>query len=338
MANQFGRKASLIVSTGTQGLDLSQMRFTFQTSNSDEQTPNTMRVRIYNLKKETVQKIGTELTIVTLQAGYETGNFGIIFQGTIKQTSTGRERNVDSFVDIWAADGDVWYNNNVINLSLIAGQTPKQVIQAIVGAASETGTPPVKFADDATGLIDGAGVGTMQALSRGKVLWGMSRDYARDWAAKYGFSWSIQNGQFVVVPITGYRPGEAVVLSSTTGLIGVPEATADGVRVRALLNPRIRIGCLVQIAKSDINNITTQQQGLTYKGFSGAVVTTAAGAYRVMRAEFSGDTRGDAWYVDMICLAVDVAAPDQNNSVSATGLTLGPVEQRQPDGTWKAVT
>jgi hypothetical protein len=318
MNDQFGRKASLIVSTGTQGLDLSQFRFTFRTTNSDAQTPNTLYVRVYNLSPQTVAKIGTEFGTVTLQAGYENGNFGIIFQGSIKQTATGRERNVDSYVDIWAADGDEWANFAVINQSLAAGQTPQQVITAITGAASSNGTPPIKFADDANGLIAGSAAGTAQALSRGKVLFGMSRDYARDWSSKYGFRWSIHNGQFVLVPITGYRPGEAVVLSSTTGLIGVPEATQDGVRARALLNPLIRIGCLVQIAKSDINQITTQQQGLKYNTAI-ATVVTAAGFYRVMVAEFSGDTRGQDWYVDLICLAVDVSASNQSQSVAASG-------------------
>jgi hypothetical protein len=318
MSNQFGRKASLIVSTGTQGLDLSDFRFTFRTTNSDAQTPNTLYVRVYNLSPQTVAKIGTEFNAITLQAGYENGNFGIIFQGSIKQTATGRERNVDSYVDIWGADGDEWANFAVISQSLAAGQTPQQVINAITGAASSNGTPPIKFADDANGLIAGSAAGTAQALSRGKVLFGMSRDYARDWANKYGFRWSIQNGQFVLVPITGYRPGEAVVLSSTTGLIGVPEATQDGVRARALLNPLIRIGCLVQIAKSDINQITTQQQGLKYNTAI-ATVVTAAGFYRVMVAEFSGDTRGQDWYVDLICLAVDVSASDQSQSVATSG-------------------
>lgn len=320
---QFGRKASLVVSTGTVGLDLSGFRFTFKTTNSDAQTPNTLYVRVYNLSPQTVQKIGTntstEFGTITLQAGYEAGNYGIIFSGTIKQTATGRERNVDSFIDIWAADGDLWINNAIVNLSLAAGQTPQQVIGAITGAASSNGTPPVKFASDASGLINDNGLGTAQALSRGKTLFGMSRDYSRDWAQKYGFRWSIQHGEFVVVPISGYRPGEAVVLSSTTGLIGVPEATQDGVRVRALLNPLIRIGCLVQIAQSDINHITTLQQGLTFTGPAGAVVTTAAGFYRVMQAEFQGDMRGQPWWVDMVCLAVDVSAANQNQSVAASG-------------------
>lgn len=318
MANQFGRQASLIVSTGTQGLDLSQLHFKFQTRNADEQAPNTLYVRVYNLADSTVKTIQKEFTTITLQAGYADGNYGIIFSGTIKQFETGRERNVDSFLDIWAADSDEFYNFSVISLSLAAGQTPQQVIDAIQAAPSVNGVAALPYATDATGLIAGAGAGTAQALSRGKTMFGMTRDYARDWAQKYGYRWSMQNGQFVVVPITGYRPGEAVVLSSTTGLVGIPEATNDGVRARALLNPLIRIGCLVQIAQSDINQITLQQQGLQYAP-AVATVTTAQGFYRVLVAEHEGDTRGQPWYVDLTCLAVDVSASNQNDSVQAYG-------------------
>ena len=319
MASQFGRQASLIVSTGTQGLDLSQLRFKFQTKLADEQAPNTLYVRVYNLAPATAKSIeDAEFMTITLQAGYENGNYGIVFQGSIKQVSSGRERNIDSYVDIWAADSDEFYNFAVISLSLAAGQTPQQVINAIQSAPSVNGVANLPYANDATGLISGAGAGTAQALSRGKVMFGMTRDYARDWANKYGYRWSMQNGQLVVIPLTGYRPGEAVVLSSTTGLVGVPEATNDGVRARALLNPLIRVGCLVQIAQSDINQITLQQQGLQYAP-AVATVTTAAGFYRVLVSEFSGDTRGNEWCVDLICLAVDVSASNQNNSVKAYG-------------------
>ncbi|MEC5405131.1 hypothetical protein VOM14_06025 [Paraburkholderia sp. MPAMCS5] len=316
----WGRKATLVVSTGTIGLDLSELRFTFKTSNSDAQTPNTLYVRIYNLSPHTVAKIGTygraEFSTITLQAGY--GNsYGIIFSGTIKQTAKGRERNVDNYLDVWAADGDSFYNFSAISVSLAAGHTPQQVVNAIVNTPSINGTPPVKFAQDVDGLIVGVGPGLKRSLSRGKAIFGLPRDYLRDWADKYGYRWSIQNGEFVVVPITGYRPGEAVVLSPDTGLVGVPEACDGGVRARALLNPKIRIGCLVRIAQGDINHITQQQFGLTAPNtLPSATLATVAGMYRVMTAEFTGDTRGNEWYVDLICLAVDASAPDQSQSVA----------------------
>jgi hypothetical protein len=313
MSDQFGRKATLIVSTGSNGLDLSQLRFKFEVRQADTQAPNTLYVRIYNLAPTTVKAIQGEFTTITLQAGYENGNFGIIFQGTIKQFVRGKERNVDSFLDIWAADGDQFYNFGVVNQTLAAGSTPKQILDSITKQNDNAQKLP--YATDVNGLVGGV---PAQALARGKVLFGMARDYAADWAQKNGFRWSIQNGQAVVVPVTGYRPGEAVVLSSTTGLIGVPEATSDGVHARILLNPLVRIGCLVQIAQADINTLTVKQQGLSYTGLSSAAQTTAAGFYRVLVAEFMGDTRGQEWYCDLTCLAVDTTA-SENGSVKAAG-------------------
>ncbi|WP_248322041.1 hypothetical protein [Caballeronia sp. Sq4a] len=313
MSNQFGRKATLIVSTGSNGLDLSQLRFKFEVRQADTQAPNTLYVRIYNLAPATVKAIQGEFTTITLQAGYEKGNFGIIFQGTIKQFVRGKERNVDSFLDIWAADGDEFYNFGMVNQTLAAGSTPKQILDSITKQNADAGKLP--YATDVNGLVGGI---PAQALARGKVLFGMTRDYARDWAAKNGFRWSIQNGQAVLVPVTGYRPGEAVVLSSTTGLIGVPEATSDGVHARILLNPLVRIGCLVQIAQADINTLTVKQLGLSYQGLPSAAVTTAAGFYRVLVSEFIGDTRGQEWYCDLTCLAVDTSAP-AGTSVQAAG-------------------
>lgn len=315
MANQFIRKITLIVSNDSgQGLDLSEFRIRFHTQQSDVETPNTLWARVYNLSDATIQKIKNEFQTVTLQAGYENGNFGIIFQGTIKQWWEGRERNVDSFFEITAADGDIFYNFAVICQSIASGQSPQQELESIFSQGQYSAGLPLS--EDASGLIGGV---PAQALARGKVKFGMARDYARDWSAKYGYQWSIQNGKATVVPLTGYRPGEAVVLSPNTGLVGIPEATNDGVYARALLNPKIQVGCLVQIAQSDLNTLTIVQQGLRYGGTpAAAAITTAAGFYRVLVAEFHGDTRGQEWYVDLTCLAVDITAP-HDQSVLASG-------------------
>jgi hypothetical protein len=137
-----------------------------------------------------------------------------------------------------------------------------------------------------------------------------------DSTAQYGYRWNIENGKFSVVKNTGYRPGEAVVLSSASGLVGTPEAINDsGLKVRSLLNPAIRIGRLIQIDQENITHITMQRQGFTGAEVLSAVPTTAQGFYRVLVSEFSGDSRGGAWYVDLTCLGVDITAPDQSKSV-----------------------
>jgi hypothetical protein len=175
MSDQWIRRANLIVSSGTEGLDLSELRFTFKTKASDAQTPNKMHLRIYNVKRETAEALRKrEFTTVSLQAGYESGNFGIIFSGTIVQVMTGRERNTDSFLDIVASDGDQWYAWAVICQSIESGQTPQQVIESIVKVQSVNGVNALPLANDATGLIEGSGLGVVKTI-RGVAKFGLDR-------------------------------------------------------------------------------------------------------------------------------------------------------------------
>lgn len=314
---QWVRKASLIVAAGADGLDLSEMRFKFNVRQSDEESPNTATIRVYNLSDDTVRNIiggGTvEYTRVILQAGYPSAAFGVIFDGTIKQFRRGRENATDTYLDILAAMGDIEFNFGVCNATLVAGSTPADRVKAI---AAGMGLPVGQVSDFSTG-------GT---LPRGKVLWGMARALMRCEAATRGATWSIQDGKVNVVALDGYLPGEAVVLSSLTGMIGIPEQTEQGVTVRCLLNPKLKIGGLVKIDNASINR--TMQADLRASGFDSRELPSGDGfrpqlpydknaglqflaniandgLYRVYVVEYAGDTRGQEWYSDIVCLAVD---------------------------------
>lgn len=308
---QFGRRASLVVAGGGGGLDLSDLHFKFEVKNSDNESPNTASIRIYNLSADTVRQITgrtpVEYTRVVLQAGYE-GAFGVIFDGTIKQFRRGRENATDTYLDILAAANDLEYNFGVCNLTLAAGATHEDIAVAVSTAMGLE--PGVVKADDALRVTGGA-------LPRGKVLWGMGRVHLRNLAASMGSTWTIENGKVNVVPLTGYLPGEAVVLSPMTGMVGVPEQTDQGVRVKCLLNPRLRIGALVQIDQASVNQTFAQASSalpagqLPYDKYAGLVNLadiTADGFYRCYVAEFSGDTRGQEWYTDIVGLAVDISS------------------------------
>lgn len=308
---QWGRKSSLLVAGSDDAIDLSDMHFRFRVSNADQESPNTAVIRVYNLSPDTVRRITgrtpVEFTRVILQAGYAGTSVGVLFDGTIKQFRKGRENATDTFLDILAAAGDIEYNFGVCNSTLAAGSTPNQRVTAI---ASQMGL----------GVVDPS-VYTGGILPRGKVLWGMGRALMRCQANTRGATWSIQDGKAQLTPLDGYLPGEAVVLSAASGLIGIPEQTEQGVRARCLLNPKLRIGGLVKIDNASITQIS--QADLKASGFpvSGLPVgqvpfdryaglqlpadIAADGIYRLYVAEFEGDTRGVPWYADIIGLAVD---------------------------------
>jgi hypothetical protein len=69
-------------------------------------------------------------------------------------------------------------------------------------------------------------------LIRGVVLFGMARARLRHIASDLDASWTIQNGAVVFSDNTGYAEGEAVSINVATGLIGIPEQTDQGIRIR----------------------------------------------------------------------------------------------------------
>lgn len=295
---QYIRKCDLIISDDAgNGLDLSGLSINFAIKKTDGQTPNTALIRVFNLNKDTQARIKKEFTRVTLQAGYES-NYGVIFDGNVKHYTTGRENVVDHYLDIQAADGDEAYNFAVVNATLAAGAKQRDQIEAASKQMQQLGLAG-GYTDDAT---DG------EALPRGKVMYGMARDYIRQSSASSGCSWSIQNGKIQVVKLTGVLPSQAVQLNSKSGLIGAPEQTTDGVKFRCLINPNIVIGGMVQINEADItpaklndsaNGENKQPAQLNNDGF-----------YRLISATISGNTRGNDWYMDGVCLSIDQTAPE----------------------------
>lgn len=301
---QYLRKVGLIVSSGTQGLDLSNLRIIFRVEQFDESIPNTATIRVFNLSDATALKVQKEFQTVTLQAGYEGGNYGIIFSGTTKQFKKGRVDALTSYLEIFASDGDQAYNFAFVNQSLRAGSTFNDRAAAVQKQAAQ-------YLQDKTvaQIPQSAGTGGL-ALPRGKVLFGLFAAQMDIIARSTLTTWNIVNGRVVITNQSTYAPGTAVQLNVTTGLVGVPEATDNGIEVTCLLNPAIRIGGQVQINNRDINTTSLTQAGqniLPLLPFPATV--THDGFYRVLVVNHEGDSRGGPeWFSRLTCLALSGAA------------------------------
>jgi hypothetical protein len=310
ISTQFGRYASVTLAKGNQGLDLSQMRFTFRTTNNDADAPNTCRVRVYNLSDKTLNESLTQYDRLILDVGYQ-NNHAQIFDGTVRQFRYGNETNVDSFLEIMAADNDIGYNSAVINRSFPPGTTPEQELRA--------------YADSLGVIIDPSAIDYINATGgvminpRGKVCFGLTRSYARDFANTFNARWSIQNGVMYLIPLTGYLRGDITKVNSLTGMVGIPEATETGILVKILINPLIKIGNSIQINNRDITRAEIRDQFFPgYQDITYVANTSRDGIYRVLVAEHSGDTRGDEWFSSLTCLNLDQSAPP-NKAVEPAG-------------------
>lgn len=293
---QYLRKCTLLISNNKgDALDLSLLHIKFIVKRSNVQSPNMAEIRVYNLEKNTINRIEKEFSNVTLQAGYES-NFGVIFQGNIKQILRGQENATDKFIDIIAGDGDLAYNFGVVNTTISAGTTQKEQVEAAAKAMSLGGIT--------LGYVENL---PTNKLPRGKVLFGMGRDYLKQSAESSNQAWSIQDGKIQFIPLTSYLPGEAVVLSSKTGVIGNPTQTNEGININCLLNPKIRIGGRVQI---DNKAVQRMKIDLSQPGSPANIPAPLSedGVYFVLSIEYSGDTRGQDWYSKLICLQTSLSS------------------------------
>jgi hypothetical protein len=305
--DQWIRKISLVVLAEDQGIDLSEFRIRFEVQNADFESPNNAAIRVYNLSSSTIDKIRGkgEFSRVVLNAGYENGNFGVIFDGTIVQFRVGRESNIDTYLDILAMDGDLIYNQALIKEATAKGQKPSDLVNAAIKAMeAEGGHVPI--------FASGQNVENI----RGAVMFGLARTHLRYLCTSLDAAWSIQNGKINVLEYKGYLPGEVVELNRGTGVIGVPEQTDQGIRIICLINPRIRIGALVKLNNEEFNKTYGRDQSnvlIQYNQWAGIqynAVLSPDGHYRVYAMDYEGDSRGQSWYCKLTCLAVDITSKE----------------------------
>jgi len=313
--SQWIRKIGLQVFNSGQARDLSEFRIRFEVNCADMESPNTAVIRVYNLAPDTIKNIRDQFKQVQLSAGYQQGNFGLVFQGSIKQFKIGRENATDTFLDIYAADGDIGYNNAVVNTSIAKGQTPQQVIQqlgTVIGSA---------------GSDFGSLTTTAQYVPsiRGQVQFGMARARLRNLASHLDASWSIENGQVVMIDDTGYRDGERVQVNIGTGLIGMPEQTDGGITCTSLLNSRYRIGCQIELNNKDVNQLIQNSPTSTpynrWAGVQQIAPIDTDGLYRTFAVNHVGDSRGQEWYSHLTLLSV---TPNPSNRLNSVAPTNGP--------------
>ncbi|EGS6834804.1 hypothetical protein I4X34_004542, partial [Salmonella enterica subsp. enterica serovar Virchow] len=236
-------------------------------------------------------------------------NYGLIFSGEIRYSVTGKDSPIDSYVLIQAADTDLAFATSITNQTLAAGYTTEDMFRLLMKDFEAKGA-----------TVGRTPVFPPTVFPRGRALFGMTRHLMDNVAAQCGATWQFVDGQLNMLPEGEYMH-DAIVLNSATGLIGMPQQTiGNGVNVRALINPNIRVNGLIQLDQASVyrtalsnNDIAMAGGRITDQNTDGNITlsgTTAQpasiatdGVYVVKGIMYTGDTRGQAWYMDMMCEA-----------------------------------
>lgn len=262
----FDRRWAITVGTpGANGKKWTEIDCRFRVKKTAASTPNDVDLTIYNLSAASRALFEKKKTALIIEAGYE-GRLVKICSGEILR-ATHAQTGVDWETAVVAADGETAYGA-VVHESLAPNTTEEEAIRAI---AKKLG-----LSIKAIKGLDGK-----NKFGNGRALSGPARLQLDAICRTRRLRWSIQDGALIVFPIGGSIGGEAVLLSPETGMIGSPEKTDKGYKVRSLLQGQIHPGMTIQIKARDIK-----------------------GTFLAEQVEHSGDTAGQDWYTDIVCVKV----------------------------------
>lgn len=335
------------------GINFGDLRVTFNIewfNLSSESSVGTFK--IYNVSAETANKIaGEEFSKIRVIAGYEGmepvvsadqvgraqevdpsqdgqrngENYGLIFSGDIRYTMTGKDNPVDSYVLIQASQSGFAFASTMSGTTLAAGWNYAEMDGALMKDFNANGvtvgsTPPMP----------------PTVFPRGRVLFGMTRHLMDNVAAQCRATWMLVDGKREMVAVDEVVH-EAIVLNSHTGLIGMPQQTmGNGVNVKCLINPNIRVNGLIQLDQASVFRTALGTHDIAMAGgritdqntdgnvsLSGTTAQPASlatdGVYIVRGIMYTGDTRGQAWYMDMMCDARGAADLPSDKKIQIGG-------------------
>lgn len=284
----YGRKYRIMVfrEDGT-GFDVSDLHVTFEVSKSLTREANTGTVTIYNLNTETENDLMVNCNRVTIEAGYE-GLFGLIYDGDVIQGIRGVENGVDYYLTLVTMDCERFLNSGFISYTMTRGMSKRDVAKNICNVS----TNPVELNSISSSF-------NKAKYIRGKVVFGKSRDFLDQLAATSNANFYTDSGKVNLVSANDIPENQLIYLDSSSGLIGSPQQNAEGITFQCLINPRITLYSLVNIPNYQI----VEQE---YSDGNSLVYTLDQDQlYRIIKVDFSGDTRGQNWYVD--CTATNQA-------------------------------
>lgn len=253
MTELFGRVCTLEVGS----FKWTDLRVVFRVDRSLTKSPNPAQITIYNLSEGSRRAIDQEGLPVRLIAGYNNAP-QTVFIGDLQRLEVTKD-GADIATRIIARDGGTSWTRNV-SRSLSGGNLT--LLGAVSQLSQVMGTPL-----DATSQAALKGIKLRRALA----LRGQAAQSLDVLLRSAGYEWSIQSGSLQVLQSGAALPTRAVLLSPSTGLVGVPEQQErkKGWIVQSLLQPKIAPGVPVVL------------QSLA-----------ASGQYRARRVVHSGDTHG----------------------------------------------
>ena len=228
-------------------------RFEFEVKRSSRREPNTAQVRMFNPCDESIGLLEAAGAMIQLFAGY--GEPSLIFTGSIRKKAgvVVEETPTERIFTIEAGDGEQAYQLVRFDKHFAAGTPNNTILDAIV---REMGL----------GIGPGSAELPEHTYANDVTFYGPASRALREVVEDAGASHSIQDGNLVILVGDASTRETAVLISSSTGMLGSPEKGDKGkVKFTSFLNPGIRPGRIVSIDAHRVNG-WHQVEKLTHAG------------------------------------------------------------------------
>lgn len=265
---QFGRVLELKIGNRKECIIINNLRVTFSIKKTLSSEPNTAEISVYNLNASNRNLITSkQYHFLELSVCYKEDVLRLIFCGdilTVENKLTGQ----DIITTMRCGDGHRAYTEKTIVKTMQKGQKDSDFLNE---AVSSFGVQK--------GAID---LPNDRVLPRGKVMMCDTREAMHKIAINNNADWSIQDDQLVVIPKDkALANNEGWVISRSTGMIGSPKKSNEGLEITTLCNPHYRIGSLVRVD---------------------SVLTEYNGDYKIKSIEHNGDLYGTNWHSKLVCI------------------------------------
>lgn len=245
---------------------------------------NSAVIEIYNLSDSQIKLLESDYLEVNFQVGYKDSGAHTLVVGNVTETSTVKSGN-DYVTQLKIGEGYTDLNHQQLAKMVSPGKTVADVLEEI--------------RQQMPGVARGAYTGTNlnNPIVFGWRLKGSPKEMLMKLCESQNLEYNINAGVLNVSAENGLLSKDtqiAPVLNAQTGLIDLPFYTSEtgrkpkkgkkrrrGVQFKALLNTDIVPGKIVKLESKWIT-----------------------GFYRVNSARFSGDFRGNDWYVECFCSEV----------------------------------
>jgi hypothetical protein len=275
-------------------IDVSALRCTFQTKQNIESAAVLCTLVVYNMNAATEGSILTEGFKISIEGGYQEGQYGEIFVGDIVQVFRNRENGIDYRLEIIALKGTFMFNVNHVRSTIAAGSSPRAIAEAVANNADT----PMGIGEVSENL-------KQEALPRGKVLFGQPSKYYMDLCVgNDAHFWQDENGNVTVKKVEDEIPADkCLFLTPLTGLVGTPSYSDDGIHIKMLLDCRVKLYTLIKIDNEIIQRQAVQYD-LSGKGNNNQMPQQYQfdqdGEYQVFSVAHAGDTWGDTWTTEVV--------------------------------------